>query len=76
MISVEDYRNSILFRHGSDMESSRYGASDGGSIVFIVETFSTVELQTGEIVRIAFVAGRSQNTTPKNSLGIHQMKTE
>ena len=44
MIGVEDHWNAVLLGHGADVEGARYGASDGSSVVFVVKSFSTVEL--------------------------------
>jgi len=44
VISVEDHRNTVLLGHSSDMECSRHGTSNGSSVIFVVESFPTVEL--------------------------------
>jgi hypothetical protein len=77
VISVKDYWNSVLLGHRADVESPRHGAGDGGSIVFVIESFSTVELQKRNgIVRTTFRTEWYQKMTSNNSLEIHQMKTE
>jgi hypothetical protein len=44
VIGVKNDRDSILLSHRSDMESSRDGSSNGSAKVFVVQGFSSIEL--------------------------------
>jgi hypothetical protein len=44
VIGVENDGDSVLFREGTNVEGSRNGTGDGGSVVFVIKTLSSVEL--------------------------------
>jgi hypothetical protein len=45
VIRVENDRDSVLFRHGANVESSRNGTSDGSRVIRVVKILSSIELQ-------------------------------
>ena len=49
VIRVEDYRYAVLLGHSANMECSRHGASNGSSVIFVVQSFPPVELSSREI---------------------------
>ena len=47
VVSVENNRDTILFRHGSDVECSRNGSSNCSLVVLVVQCLTGVELTIG-----------------------------
>jgi hypothetical protein len=43
VIGMQNDGYTVLFRHGSDMESTRHGTGNGRSVIGIVQTLSGIE---------------------------------